>query len=71
MSWSNHLFREDVYSSLHDALIARLTDRETAVRCQAVTAVAKLSTTEDLSEVEEGGSLLDKLRESLIYDSSP
>lgn len=62
---------EDVYSSLHAALVARLMDRETAVRCQAVTAVAKLSITEDLSEVEEGGSLLDKLQESLIYDSSP
>ena len=61
----------DVYSSLRAALVARLTDRETAVRCQAVTAVAKLSTTEDLSEVEEGGSLLDKLQESLVYDSSP
>jgi len=68
----NHLFSEDVYSSLHDALVARLTcDRETSVRYQAAIAVAKLSTTEDLSEVEEGGSLLDKLLETLVYDSSP
>ncbi|KAF8797851.1 hypothetical protein BYT27DRAFT_7123670 [Phlegmacium glaucopus] len=63
---------EDVYSSLHDALVARLSwDRETAVRYQAAIAVAKLSTTEDLSEVEEGESLLDKLLETLVYDSSP
>jgi hypothetical protein len=46
-------------------------DRETAIRCQAVTAVAKLSTTEDLFEVEEGESLLDKLQDTLVYDSSP
>ena len=68
----NYCFSEDIYSSLHDALVARLTlDKEAAIRCQAAIAVAKLSTTEDLSEVEEGGSLLDKLVETLIYDSSP
>jgi hypothetical protein len=55
---------------LHDLLGSR--DRETTVgRCQADTAVAKLSTTKDLSEVEEGRSLLDRLLKTLIYDPSP
>jgi hypothetical protein len=35
------------------------------------TAVTKLCASEDLSDVEEGGSLLDKLLMTMVHDSSP
>ena len=45
---------EDLYTSLREALVERLQDNEANVRAQAVAALAKLSFSEDVNELEEG-----------------
>ena len=48
------VFSEDLYTSLREALVERLQDNEANVRAQAVAALAKLSFSEDVNELEEG-----------------
>lgn len=60
----------DLYEELRENLIQRLCDKETAIRAQCVIALARLSATEDPSELEEGAkSILELLTESLLYDA--
>lgn len=60
----------DLYEELRENLVQRLHDRETAIRVQCVVALARLSATEDPSELEQGEkSILELLTEILLNDT--
>ncbi|KAF8163123.1 nuclear condensing complex subunit [Crassisporium funariophilum] len=62
---------EDIYASLRTALIERVSDKEATVRYQAVISLSKLCGSENLSELEEGESILEILIDTLAHDPSP
>ena len=62
---------EDLYASLRKALIDRLRDKEAAVRAQAAAALAKLSFSEDTSELDDDETpLIEIVIEAMTYDTS-
>jgi condensin complex subunit 3 len=63
---------EEVYDSIHSALLNSANDKDAAVRVQVVIVLGKLACGEDLLETEEGGqSLTDILRNLMQFDPSP
>ncbi|KAF5357042.1 hypothetical protein D9756_006730 [Leucocoprinus leucothites] len=59
----------EIYESLRENLIERLSDKESSTRAQTVAALSRLSAIEDPNEIEEGEkSILELLAEVLVYD---
>jgi condensin complex subunit 3 len=57
---------EDLYILLRKSLLARAADKEAAVRVQAALGLAKLSSGEDVDDLEEGQVPLQKVLISLL-----
>jgi condensin complex subunit 3 len=55
-----------MYNSLRVALLERVHDREPFVRVQAVVALAKICSSEDLEELGEGGQATTEVLEDLF-----
>lgn len=52
-------------------MVERIRDKETAIRVQAVVALSRIIGSEDPSELgEDEPSILDILRDVLVYDTS-
>jgi len=64
-----HSGSEDAYKTLRAALLDRINDRETSVRCQAVMSLAKLCISEDPEDLEEV-SMIEVLLDTLAHDPS-
>lgn len=64
-----HSASEDAYKTLRTALLDRLNDRETSVRCQAIMSLAKLCISEDPEDLEEV-SMVEVLLDTLACDPS-
>jgi condensin complex subunit 3 len=59
----------DIYESLRENLVERLTDKESSIRAQTVVALSRLSAIEDPNDLEEGTkSILELLTEVVVYD---
>ncbi|KAH9930472.1 nuclear condensing complex subunit [Epithele typhae] len=62
---------EDLYAKLRSALVGRLSDKESNVRAQAAVALAKLSFSEDVSELEADETpIVEMLVDTMTYDTS-
>ena len=64
------LSSEELFNQLRAALIGRLHDRESAVRSQAVIALAHLSVLEDPDDHDGERSILEVLLDTMSGDSS-
>ena len=63
---------EEVYGTIHSALINSANDKDAAVRVQVAIVLGKLAHGEDLEAIEEGAqSLTDILRNLMQFDPSP
>ncbi|KAH9921582.1 nuclear condensing complex subunit [Amylocystis lapponica] len=63
---------EEQYLSLRSILMERVRDKEPTIRVQAVAALAKLSASEDVSELDDDEpSIAEVLIDTLTYDTSP
>lgn len=72
LSLSNSTPSEDLYTNLRSALLARINDKEPAIRVQAVIALSKLCGTEDPADFEDGDgeTVMDVLEAVLGGDGS-
>ena len=62
---------EDLYTSLRKTLVERIRDKEPTVRAQAAVALAKLSSAEDVSELDEDETpLIEIVVDAMTYDTS-
>lgn len=63
---------EDLYSHLRATLLERLHDKEAIVRAQAATSLAKLSFSEEQSDLEEDEpTILEAVLDAMAHDPSP
>ena len=63
---------EEVYGTIHSALINSANDKEATVRVQVAIVLGKLVHGEDLEAIEEGvQSLADIVRNMMQFDPSP
>ncbi|KIM49317.1 hypothetical protein M413DRAFT_438505, partial [Hebeloma cylindrosporum] len=60
---------EDAYKTLRTALLDRINDRETSIRCQAIMSLAKLCISEGPEDFEDV-SMVEVLLDTLAYDPS-
>ena len=62
-------YSQDVYSNLRSSLLERLHDKEPLVRASCVSALGKLSISEDPDEIDDDDvPILSYLMEALCYD---